>query len=157
MSIGLALRNQGQLSALLQGLYDPSSPNHHQYLTQDEFAQRFGPTVEQRQAVIDYLTRQGFAVTQVYPDLVDFSGSVSKVERVFRITSNDYLGPDGRVFYSNATVPMLPANLASLITSISGLDDANRFFHPPIPGQKAPAIKPHAGSTCPGSNASHQC
>ena len=90
MSIGLALRNQDQLSALLQSLYNPSSPNYHQYVTQDEFAQRFGPTAVQRQAVIDYLTRQGFSVTQVYPDLVDFSGSVSKTERVFGITINDY-------------------------------------------------------------------
>src|SRR5439155_26011112 len=98
MSIGLALRNQDQLSALLQGLYNPSSPNYHRYLTQDEFAQRFGPTAVQRQAVIDYLTQQGFVVTQVYPDLVDFSGSVSKAEQVFGVTINDYLGPDGRVF-----------------------------------------------------------
>src|SRR5947209_6452554 len=29
MSIGLALRNQDQLSALLQSLYNPSSPNYH--------------------------------------------------------------------------------------------------------------------------------
>ena len=154
MSIGLALRNQDQLSALLQSLYNPSSPNYHQYLTQDEFAQRFGPTVVQRQAVIDYLTRQGFAVTQVYPDLVDFSGSVSKAEQVFRVTINDYRGPDGRVFYSNSTAPMLPTYLASLITSVSGLDDANRFSHPPIPGQNTPAINPHAGSNCPAAGQS---
>ncbi len=154
MSVGLALRNQDQLSALLQSLYNPSSPNYHQYLTQDEFAQRFGPTAVQRQAVIDYLIRQGFAVTQVYPDLVDFSGSVSKAEQVFRVTINDYRGPDGRVFYSNSTAPMLPAYLASLITLVSGLDDANRFSHPPIPGQNTPAINPNAGSNCPAAGQS---
>ncbi len=154
MSIGLALRNQDQLSALLQSLYNPSSPNYHQYLTQDEFAQRFGPTAVQRQAVIDYLIRQGFAVTQVYPDLVDFSGSVSKAEQVFRVTINDYRGPDGRVFYSNSTAPMLPTYLASLITSVSGLDDANRFSHPPIPGHNTPAINPNAGSNCPAAGQS---
>jgi len=154
MSIGLALRNQDQLSALLQSLYNPSSPNYHQYLTQDEFAQRFGPTAVQRQAVIAYLTLQGFAVTQVYPDLVDFSGSVSKAEQVFRVTINDYRGPDGRVFYSNSTAPMLPTYLASLITSVSGLDDANRFSHPPIPGHNTPAITPNAGSNCPAAGQS---
>jgi subtilase family serine protease len=154
MSIGLALRNQAQLSALLQSMYDPSSPNYHRYLTPDEFAQRFGPTAVQRQAVIDYLTRQGFSVTQVYPDLVDFSGSVSKAERVFGVTINDYLGPDGRVFYSNATAPMFPSYLAALITSVSGLDNANRFSHPPIPGQKTPSVHPKAGSNCPAAGQS---
>jgi len=153
MSIGLALTNQDQLSAFLQSLYNPSSPNYHQYLTQDEFAQRFGPTDVQRQAVIDYLTRQAFSVTQVYPDLVDFSGSMSKAERVFGVSINDYLAPDGRVFYSNATAPSLPAYLASFITSVSGLDNANRFSHPPILGQKAPALKPHAAAALPGCRA----
>ncbi len=149
MSIGLALRNQDQLSALLQSLYDPSSPNYHQYLTPDEFAQRFGPTAEQRQAVIDYLTQQGFTVTQTYTGLVDFSGSESQAEQVFGVTINNYKAPDGRVFYSNATRPMLPAYLASAITSISGLDNANRFSHPPIPGHNVPAVDPNAGSNCP--------
>ena len=153
MSIGLALRNQDQLSALLQSLYNPSSPNYHQYVTQDEFAQRFGPTAAQRQAVIEYLIREGFSVTQVYPDLIDFSGSVSKAERAFGVTINDYLGPDGRVFYSNSTVPMLPAYLAAVITSVSGLDNANRFSHPPILGQKAPSLK-HAATNCPAAGQS---
>jgi kumamolisin len=154
LSIGLVLRNQDQLRASLQSLYNPSSPNYHQYLTQDEFAQRFGPTAAQRQAVIDYVIRQGFTVTQVYPDLVDFSGSVSQAERVFGVRINDYRGPDGRVFYSNSTTPTLPAYLASIITSISGLDDANRFSHPPIPGHNAPAINPRAGSNCPAAGQS---
>jgi len=149
MSIGLALRNQDQLSALLQGLYDPSSPTYHQYLTPDEFAQQFGPTAEQQQAVIDYLTQQGFTVTQTYSGLIDFSGSESQAEQVFGVTINDYQGPDGRVFYSNASLPTLPAYLASAITSISGLDDANRFSHPPIPGNNAPAVDPNAASNCP--------
>jgi len=149
MSIGLSLRNQGQLNALLQSLYNPSSSNYHQYLTQDEFAQRFGPTTAQRQAVIDYLIRQGFTVTQDYPDLVDFNGSISQAERVFGVTINDYRGPDGRVFYSNSNVPKLPAFLASVVTSISGLDDTNRFSHPPIPGRNTSAINPSAGSNCP--------
>ena len=153
MSIGLALRNQNQLGAFLQNLYNPSSPNFHQYLTQDEFEQRFGSTIVQRQAVIDYVTRQGFTVTQVYPDLIDFSGSVSQAERVFGVAINDYRGPDGRVFYSNSTIPILPAYLTSFITSISGLDNANRFSHPPIPGHKAiaQANKPRAGSNCPSA------
>ncbi|HKV58955.1 MAG TPA: protease pro-enzyme activation domain-containing protein, partial [Ktedonobacteraceae bacterium] len=96
MSVGLALRNQDQLSALLQSLYDPSSSNYHQYLTPDQFAQQFGPTASQRQQVIDYLTGQGFTVTQTYSTLIDFSGSESLAERVFGVSINDYTSPDGR-------------------------------------------------------------
>jgi kumamolisin len=154
MSIGLSLRNQGQLSAVLQSLYDPSSPNYHQFLTPDQFARQFGPTAEQRQAVIDYLTGQGFTITRTYPGLVDFSGRESLVEQVFGVTINDYRGPDGRIFYSNASLPTLPAYLASSITSISGLDDANRFSHPPVPGHNTPTLRANAGSNCPAAGQS---
>ncbi len=153
MSVGLALRNQYQLSAFLQGLYNPSSSIYHHYLTQDEFVQRFAPTAAQRQAVIDYLTREGFSVTQVYPNLIDFSGSVSKAEKVFKVAINDYLAPGGRLFYSNATAPVFPSPLAPFIISVSGLDNANLFSHPPIPAHKTPAIKPKA-SNCPAAGQS---
>ena len=149
MSVGLALRNQDQLSALLQSLYDPSSPNYHQYLTPDQFAQQFGPTADQRQAVISYLTGQGFTVTQTYSTLIDFSGPESLAERVFGVTINDYQIPDGRSFFSNATQPTLPAYLAQNIVSISGLDNANQFYHPPITSQNAPTLSPNAGANCP--------
>ena len=149
MSVGLKLRNQDRLSALLQSLYNPSSPNYRQFLTPGEFAQQFGPTAWQQQAIIDYLTQQGFSITQTYAGLIDFSGTESLAEQVFGVTINDYRGPDGRVFYSNATQPKLPAYLAATITSISGLDDANQFSHPPIPGHNAPALDPNAGGNCP--------
>jgi kumamolisin len=151
MSMGLSLRNQGQLSALLQSLYNPSSPNYHRFLAPGEFAQQFGPTEGQRQAVIDYLTQRGFTITQTYPTLIDFRGPVSLAEQVFGVTINKYEGPDGRGFYSNATQPTLPAYLAPYVTSISGLDDANQFSHPPIPGQNAPMLHPRAASNCPAA------
>ena len=154
MSVGLALRNQEQLSALLQGLYDPSSSNYHQYLTPDQFALQFGPTAEQRQQVMQYLSGQGFTVTQTYPTLIDFSGPQSLAERVFGVTINDYTAPDGRSFFSNAARPTLPAFIAQSIVSISGLDNANRFSHPPVPAHGAPSLSPRAGANCPAPGTS---
>jgi len=150
MSIGLSLRNQGQLNTLLQNLYDPSSSSYHQYLSVDQFAQEFSPTTTQQQAVIDYLTAQGFTITQTYPNhlLIDFSGPQSLAERVFGVTINDYRSPDGRDFFANARPPSLPAYLSSYVTNISGLDDANQFYHPPLPNKNAPTASPAAGS-CP--------
>jgi subtilase family serine protease len=154
MNIGLELRNQDQLSALLAGLYDPSSPTYHQYLTSDQFAQRFGPTPDQRQAVIDYLTQKGFTVTQVYPTLIDFSGSESLAESAFGVSINDYQTFNGFDFFANATQPTLPAYLASDVVSISGLDSANQYYHPPILSHSQPAANPGAASNCPASGAS---
>ncbi len=156
MSVNLALRNQYELNALLRDLYDPSSPNYHQFLTVAEFAQRFGPTAEQQQAVEHYLTRQGFTVTQTYPNrlIIDFSGPQSLAEQTFGVAINDYQTPTGRDFFANATVPALPAYLADFVSSIGGLDNANQFYHPPITSQSSNlANNPNAG-TCPSPGVS---
>jgi subtilase family serine protease len=156
MSVGLAIRNQDQLNALLHDLYDPSSLNYHHFLSVDEFAQQFGPTSEQQQAVINYLTQQGFTVTQTYPNrlLIDFSGSESLAEQVFGVKMYDYQGPDGRRFFANANVPALPAYLASYVTYVGGLDNASQFYHPPLVSPQAPKIDPKAGSNCPAAGQS---
>src|ERR1035437_10317528 len=38
--------NQAALDNLLQELYDPSSPSYHQFLTVEQFTNRFGPSQE---------------------------------------------------------------------------------------------------------------
>ena len=153
MSFGLSLRKHDQLNSLLQNLYDPSSSSYHQFLSVNQFASEFAPTTDQQQAVINYLTSQGFTITQTYPNhmLIDFSGPQSLAERVFGVSINDYQSPDGRDFFANATQPSFPAYLASYVTNISGLDDANQFYHPPLPNKNAPTASPAAAS-CPAAS-----
>ena len=43
LAIGLPLRNQEELTNLLQRIYDPASPDYHHYLTPAQFAEMFGP------------------------------------------------------------------------------------------------------------------
>ncbi|HLH63974.1 MAG TPA: S53 family peptidase [Ktedonobacteraceae bacterium] len=156
MSIGLSLRNSDQLQSFLQNLYDPSSASYHQFLSVEQFASEFAPTVAQEQAVINYLTSQGFSITQTYPNrmLIDFSGPQSLAERVFGVSINDYRSPDGREFFANSARPTLPAYLASYVTNISGLDNANQFYHPPVISKAAPRVAPRAGSNCPAPGTS---
>ena len=51
LAVGLPLRNQADLDNLLKQLADPASPNFRQYLTPAQFAERFGPTAEDYQAL----------------------------------------------------------------------------------------------------------
>ena len=48
------MRNEQELDALLQQLYDPASPNYHRYLTPEEFTQRFWPTENDYQSLMDF-------------------------------------------------------------------------------------------------------
>ncbi len=150
MSVGLALRHQDQLSALLKNLYDPTSASYRQFLSVKQFTDQFGPTQDQQQAVIKYLTQQGFTVTGTYPNrlMIDFSGSQLLAEQVFGVTINTYEGPAGQIFFANDRAPTLPAYIASSVTMISGLDDANSLYHAPLVAPTAPRLDPNAGN-CP--------
>jgi kumamolisin len=153
MSIGLALRNQDQLSLLLNELYDSASPLYHHFLSVEQFTAAFGPNAAEQQAVVDYLTQQGFSVTQTYPNhlLVDFSGPEWLAEQAFGVAIDDYQSPSGRQFYANVNSPTLPVSIAGFVTSLTGLDDANTFAHPPILAQQAPTLSPQAGN-CPAAS-----
>src|SRR5207247_2331574 len=45
---------------------------------------------------------------------------------------SSYRSPSGRHFYAPTTNPSVPASLASLIQSVSGLDTATYYSHPPV-------------------------
>ncbi len=58
--MGLPLRNKEALTNLLHELYDPASPNYRQFLTPEQFAEQFGPSEADYQAVIAFANAQGF-------------------------------------------------------------------------------------------------
>src|SRR5207248_11169483 len=60
LSIGLQLRNSPDLDSLLSQIYDPQSPQYHQYLTPDQFNQLFAPTADEVQQVVSFLQSQDF-------------------------------------------------------------------------------------------------
>ena len=67
LAIGLPLRNREALANLLQQIYDPASPNYHHFLTPEQFAEQFGPTKQDYQAVIAFAIANGLRVTGEHP------------------------------------------------------------------------------------------
>ena len=122
--IGLPLRNTNALATLLQQLYDPASTNFHQYLTPEQFAERFGPTEEDYQKVVAYAVAHNLKVTARPPNrlLVDVTASVADVERTFGVTLRTYRHPtEARDFFAADTEPSVEAGLP--ILHVSGLDN----------------------------------
>ena len=79
----LPLRNMGVLDALLADQQNPNSPNYHQWLTPAQFAERFGPTEQDRQMAEASLTSQGFAITANHAQSFQVEGTVAAVQRAF--------------------------------------------------------------------------
>ena len=124
LAIGLPLRNQAELDTLLQQLYDPASPNYHRYLTPEQFTERFGPTEQDYQALMDFAKANGLTVTVTHPNRVvlDVAGAVADIEKAFHVTLRVYQHPtEARTFYAPDTEPSV--DLAVPILHISGLDN----------------------------------
>ena len=130
LAIGLPLRNREGLTNLLRQISDPASPLYHQYLTPEQFTERFGPTEQDYQAVIAFAKVQGFTVTATHPNRVvlDVEGAVADIEKALQVTMRVYQHPkEARTFYAPDAAPSL--DLAVPILDISGLDNYE-FPHP---------------------------
>ena len=128
LAIGLPLRNQDQLHALLQQVSDPSSPNYRHYLTPEEFTAQFGPTEEDGQAVTRFAETNGLTVKRVHGNrlLVEVDGNASNVERAFKVTLRNYhLASENRDFYAPDQEPAVPVALP--VADVQGL---NSYVYP---------------------------
>jgi len=124
LAIGLPLRNQETLTNLLRDLYDPASPRFHQYLTAAQFAQQFGPTERDYQAVMRFAQAHGLTVTGTHPNrtLLDVSGAVADIEKTLHLHMRTYQHPtEARRFYAPDAEPSLDLDVPVL--AISGLDN----------------------------------
>ncbi len=124
LNIALPLRNESELDDLLRGLYDPQSVLYHQFLSVQEFTERFGPTEEDYAEVIRFARRNGLIVTGTFPNrmVLNVMGSVADIERAFQVTMASYQHPtENRTFYSPDREPA--PDLAVPLWHISGLDN----------------------------------
>jgi len=92
LDVVLPIRNQSELDNFLRELYDPSSPFYRQFLTVKEFTERFGPTQENYDAVLQFAKTHGLSVVGGSRDAmqVQVTGSVAAIESAFHVTMNVY-------------------------------------------------------------------
>lgn len=149
LAISLPLRDGEGLATLLRQIYDPTSPKYHHYLTPAQFAQAFGPTAADYQAVAAFAVSNNWVVTGLYPNrsLLDVDASVAEVERALNLTVRVYDHPtEGRTFFAPDREPSLGLRVPVLY--ISGLDNY-MLPHPnyrAVPMSQADTNRPALGS-----------
>ena len=122
LAIGLPLRDSSAAKAFIQQLYDPASPVYHQYLTTEQFTERFGPTEQDYEAVIAFAKANGFQVAGTHSNrlLLDVKAAAADVETAFQVKLFEYQHPtEARRFYAPDVEPSVPSDLR--IVDISGL------------------------------------
>ena len=149
LAVSLPLRNEQELDALLQQLYDPVSPNYRRYLTPEQFTERFGPSEEDYQALMDFAKSNGLTVTATHLNRVvlDVEGAVTDIQKAFHLTLRVYRHPrEAREFYGPDAEPSVDFGVP--ILHISGLDNY-ALPHPNLqvrPADAAANATPNAGS-----------
>ena len=124
LSIGLPVQNREQLDLLLQQLYDPTSPNYRHFLSPQEFIDRFGPTEQDYQAVIEFARTNGLRVAGTHPNrmLLDVTGAAPDIERTFHLNLRTYRHPtERRTFFAPDSEPTIPERVPML--AIGGLNN----------------------------------
>jgi subtilase family serine protease len=124
LAISLPLRNETELDELLEQIYDPQSSNYHQYLSVEEFTERFGPTASDYLSVINFAHAHGLAVVDTAANrmVLDVEGSAADIENAFHISLGLYQHPtEARIFYAPDREPTPDLDVPLL--HISGLDN----------------------------------
>jgi kumamolisin len=124
LDIVLPVRDQAALDAFLAQLYNPDSPDYRNYITPAEFTERFGPTEQDYNAVVEYVKSYGLQVVGGSRDgmEVQVKGTVSSIERAFQVNLMTYQHPtENRVFFAPDREPV--ASLPFPLWHISGLNN----------------------------------
>ena len=134
LAIGLNLRNTANLASYLREVTDPLSPLYRHYLNPTSFAALYGPLPQSEAAMSAFLRSQGFSITATYPNhlIIDAVGTVAQAQHAFQVQINNYRSATGQQFYANANPPSLPVQLAPLVATVSGLDNAIQYHRNPL-------------------------
>ena len=115
---------QSDLDQLLLDQQNPSSPRFHQWLTPEEFGNRFGLSPGDHSKVVAWLTAGGFSVHESgrARNWIAFSGTAAQVSKTLATTLRRYR-IKGETHFANSTAPAVPAALADVAGGFLGLDD----------------------------------
>ena len=123
VSVGLTLRynNQAELDQLVADVSNPRSASYGRFLTPQQFNARYAPTEQQEAFVVSTLQREGFTITQRFPNrtVVDATAPSATVERFFGTEMHTVnQGKYGQRF-TNVKAATVPGSIASLVHTAS--------------------------------------
>jgi hypothetical protein len=146
LSIGLQPPHLEAEEQFLEELMNPASPQFRRFLTAEEWNARFAPTAEDEATVVDWAQRQGLRITQRYANrlIVDVEASLGAIERALSVHINDYEF-EGDIYFANEQDPSLPANLATVVRSIGGLNNFPEMRPAYVHGRQHPGRRYRPG------------
>jgi hypothetical protein len=124
------------LEALLAAQQNPTSTWFHQWLTPQQYGDRFGVAPSDLDQITSWLQAQGFVVVEspASRTFVVFDGTAAQVQTALHLEMHNYATSDAK-FYANSGEPSVPAALAGVVAGFRGL---NTYQMKPRAIQKKP-------------------
>jgi subtilase family serine protease len=115
---------QEALAQFVASQNDSQSPYYHQWLTPEQFAERFGVSDSDTAQIVAWLQGHGMEVEEVTAGKrsIIFSGTAGQVQAAFHTPIHTY-NIGGQVHHANASEPQIPAALAQVVGGVVSLHD----------------------------------
>jgi hypothetical protein len=115
---------EAALRQLIDEMHSAGSASFHQWLTPDEFGERFGPSDEDLATVTSWLQSHGFSVAKVNAgkQTIEFSGNVAQMNAAFRTQIHKF-EVNGESHYAAVGDPSIPAALAPVVGGFVSLNN----------------------------------
>jgi subtilase family serine protease len=124
LTLAPSASQQADLEKLLVAQQTVGSPSYRQWLSPEEYAQRFGASEADIAKITQWLQGQGLQVLNVARgrNWIAVSGAAAQVETAFGTEIHNY-AVEGETHYSNAAEPSVPAAFGAVVKGIRGLND----------------------------------
>ncbi|MCU1336526.1 MAG: peptidase and in, kexin, sedolisin [Bryobacterales bacterium] len=115
---------QTALDQLLAEQHDPTSPGYHNWLSPEQFADRFGASSDDIAQIVSWLQSEGLTIEEISRarTSIRFSGAAGQVQTALHTEMRRYL-VDGELHFANASEPAIPIAVEPVVLGILGLDD----------------------------------
>ncbi len=134
ISVSMPFGDPAGAQQFADSVSNPKSPLYRQFATPEQIGQRFGISDTNVQKIRSYLESQGLTIKLVGKNRLSMivEGTVAQAEKTFGVTIDNYRTTATKTeasesFYSYATPPMMPAELAPFVIDVSGLENYTRF------------------------------
>jgi kumamolisin len=155
VTVALRLRNSDEAEELLAAVSTPGNGKFHQFLTPEQFDQRFGPSAADVAKVAAHFAKLGLSTQRSTSTTLTVTGSPAAFERAFSVSLHAFEVPAhgrnlGYSFHAPLTRPTVPEEISDSVMAVVGLD-SHPSFHPR--NRFAPKTmtrvhpRPHAGTT----------
>jgi len=155
VTVALRLRNSDEAEALLTAVHTPGNAQFHQFLTSEQFDQRFGPNAADVAKVIAHFAKLGLTAERSTSTTLTVTGSSAAFERAFNVSLHSFDVPAhgrnmGYSFHAPLTRPTVPGEISDSVMAVVGLDSHPSLRpHHEFASKTLPRVHavPHTGTT----------